>query len=274
MNAIMPQRLFAGKITDRIIAEKQGTIGWLTFNQPEKRNAVSVDMWEAIPVVLDAFESDPEIRVIVFKGAGGKAFVSGADISQFDAMRSGDGAVSHYEQVAERAQVRIYECDTPTIAMINGFCIGGGVNIALCCDLRITALDGRFGVPAVRLGLGYRLAALLRLVNTIGHAKARELFFTARQIGAEAAQQIGLVHAAVPEGELLPTVLEYCTTIADNAPLTIRASKRMMRAFLHPHPGVDMDAAGRWIRECFDSEDYAEGRRAFMEKRRPVFKGR
>lgn len=267
-------RLFEGAITGRIIAEKQGSVGWLTFNQPEKRNAVSVDMWEAIPTVLDAFEDDPEIRVIVLTGAGGEAFVSGADISQFEQHRSGQQAVGAYEEVAEAAQMRIYNCDKPTIAMIHGWCLGGGANIALCCDLRLSGASGRFGIPAARVGLGYRLTAIQNLVNTVGQAKARELFFTARQILADEAQAIGLVQRVVPDEELAALVSDYCNTISANAPLTIRAGKRMMRELLKPGDELDVAVCTAWLRECFDSQDYIEGRRAFMEKRKPAFQGR
>lgn len=267
-------RLLEGEITDRMIAEKQGTTGWLTFNQPEKRNAVSVDMWEAIPIVLDAFEEDPEIRVIVLTGAGGQAFVSGADISQFEQHRAGQQAVGAYEEVAEAAQMRIYNCDKPTIAMIHGWCLGGGANIALCCDLRLSGTSGRFGIPAARVGLGYRLTAIQNLVNTVGHAKARELFFTARQILADEAEAIGFVQKVVPDEELAALVSEHCATISANAPLTIRAGKRMMRELLRPGDELDVAVCTAWLRECFDSQDYIEGRRAFMEKRKPVFQGR
>lgn len=267
-------RLLEGVITDKIVAEKRGPVGWLTFNQPQKRNAVSVDMWEAVPVVLDAFESDPEIRVIVLKGAGDQAFVSGADISQFDQHRAERGAVNYYEEIAEGAQMRIHACDKPTIAMIRGYCLGGGVNIALCCDLRIAGASGRFGIPAARVGLGYRLSAMANLVDTVGQAKARELFFTARQMPADAALAANLVHAVVPDAELDAVVGDYCATIAANAPLTIMAGKRMMRELLKPGPNVDVAACKNWLRACFDSEDYIEGRHAFMEKRRPVFHGR
>lgn len=267
-------RLLEGAITNKIIAEKRGNVGWLTFNQPEKRNAVSVDMWEAVPVVLDAFESDPDIRVIALKGAGDQAFVSGADISQFDQHRAERGAVNYYEEIAEGAQLRIYACDKPTIAMIRGYCLGGGVNIALSCDLRISGSSGRFGIPAARVGLGYRLSAMTNLVNTVGHAKAREMFFTARQMPAEAALDANLVHAVVPDADLSAAVADLCDTIAANAPLTIAAGKRMMRELLKPGAEVDVAASKSWLRTCFDSEDYIEGRRAFMEKRKPVFQGR
>lgn len=269
-----PVRLLQGVITDRMIAEKDGAVGWLTFNQPEKRNAVSLDMWAAVPNVIDAFEADPDIRVIALKGAGDQAFVSGADISQFEQHRAGNQAVGAYEEVAEAAQLRIYDCDKPTVAMIRGWCLGGGVNIALCCDLRLAGASGRFGIPAARVGLGYRLSAMTNLVNTVGHAVARELFFTARQFPAAEALTAGLVHSVVPDDQLEALVAERCSAIAANAPLTIAAGKRMMRELLKPGAGVDVAACQSWLRACFDSQDYIEGRRAFMEKRKPVFHGR
>jgi enoyl-CoA hydratase/carnithine racemase len=262
----------AGTLTERLIAETQGPIGWLTFNNPARRNAVSIDMWEAIPKALDRFEQDPEIRVIVLKGEGDKAFVSGADVSQYEKQRSTAEGIQHYEEIAGRVQERFQGCDKVVIAMIRGYCLGAGVNIALCCDLRIAAEDARLGIPAARLGLGYRASSLKNLVDTVGPAHAREVLVTGRHFDAGEAQHMGLVHRVAKVAELESLTLEYCAMISENAPLTIRASKRIVRELLKiPY---DAKACASLVKECFESQDYIEGRRAFMEKRKPVFQGK
>jgi enoyl-CoA hydratase/carnithine racemase len=264
----------AGEMTERLIVEKQGPIGWLVFNNPERRNAISVDMWEGIPQALDRFEADPAIRAIVLAGAGDKAFVSGADISQFDQARADSAGVQRYEEIAEGAQLRLQQFDRPVLAMIRGFCLGGGLNIALACDLRIAADDARLGIPAARIGLGYRASSTKNLVDTIGPANAREILLTARQLTAGEALAMGLVNRVVPAAELLDAVLDYCGMFADNAPLTMRTAKRIIRELLKSHVGVDVAACRAYVQECFESADYAEGRRAFKEKRRPIFSGK
>ena len=258
--------------TERLVGRKEGAIGWLLFNNPERRNAVSIDMWEAIPKVLDEFARDREIRLVVLTGAGDKAFVSGADISQFEKQRSSADAVQHYEELAETAQARLQAFDKPVLAMIRGYCLGGGLNIANICDLRIAADDARFGIPAAKMGLGYRASSMRNLVDVVGAAFAREIMITARQFSAAEALHMGLVHKVVPVGELEKATREYCDMIAGNAPLTMCAAKRIIREVTKN----DYDAAACrvWVKECFESEDYAEGRKAFMEKRKPVFKGR
>ena len=244
----------------------------MIFNNPERRNAVSLDMWQAIPEVLGAFGADDAIRVVVLAGAGDKAFVSGADISQFEKERSSAETVAHYDEIGEKAQTRLKNFDKPVIAMIRGYCIGGGLNIANLCDLRIAADDARFGIPAAKMGLGYKASSMKHLVDIVGAAFAREIMITARQFSAEEAKLMGLVHKVVPVAELEKTTREYCDMIAANAPLTMRAAKRIIREVVTN----DYDAAAcqAWVKECFDSDDYREGRRAFMEKRKPVFKGR
>jgi enoyl-CoA hydratase/carnithine racemase len=264
----------SGALTGRIVAEKQGPIGWLTFNNPARRNAVSIDMWEAIPKVLDRFEADAEVRVVVLKGDGDKAFVSGADVSQYEKQRSTAEGIQYYEEIAGRVQERLQNCDKVTIAMIRGYCLGAGVNIALNCDLRLAAEDARLGIPAAKLGLGYRASSLKNLIDTVGPAYAREVLLTGRHFRADEAKAMGLVHRVVPVAELEALVLEYCTMISENAPLTIRASKRIVRELLKAHPAFDAQACAALVKQCFDSQDYIEGRRAFMEKRKPVFQGK
>jgi enoyl-CoA hydratase len=265
----------AGTLTERLIAEKQGAIGWLTFNNPARRNAISIDMWEAIPQVLDAFERDAAVRVVVLRGAGDKAFVSGADVSQYEKDRSSAAGVERYEQIAEAAQERLYNFDKPTVAMIRGYCLGAGINIALSCDLRIAADDARLGVPAAKIGLGYRLSSTKNLVDTVGHANAREMLITARQFDAEEARAMGLVHRVVPVAGLEALIAEYGAMMAANAPLTMRNSKRIIREILRSgDASLDAAACAALVKECFESQDYIEGRRAFMEKRKPVFQGK
>jgi enoyl-CoA hydratase/carnithine racemase len=258
-------------LTERIISRKEGAVGWLIFNNPERRNAVSVDMWEAIPSVLAKFEIDSEVRIVVLAGAGDKAFVSGADISQFEKQRSGPEAVQRYEEIAEAAQARLQACDKPVLAMIRGYCLGAGLNIANLCDLRIAAEDARFGIPAAKMGLGYRASSMTNLVDTVGAPYAREIMITGRQFTAAEAREMGLVHRVVENNLLEKTVREYCDMISANAPLTMRTAKRMIRELLTKD--YDTALCRSWVNECFDSADYAEGRKAFMEKRKPVFKG-
>jgi enoyl-CoA hydratase len=266
--------LAAGALSERIVAEKQGPIGWLTFNNPARRNAISIDMWEAMPKALDRFEQDPEVRVIVLKGEGDKAFVSGADVSQYEKQRSSAEGIQYYEEIAGRVTERLQSCDKVIIAMIRGYCLGAGVNIALCCDLRIAAEDARLGIPAAKLGLGYRASSLKNLVDIVGAAYAREVLITGRHFSAGEAKTMGLVHRVAPVAELESLVLEYCAMISENAPLTIRASKRIIREVLKSSATYDAETCAALVKQCFDSQDYIEGRRAFMEKRKPVFQGK
>lgn len=258
----------------RIEARRQGAIGWLVFDNPARRNAVSLGMWESISRVLDEFGSDPSVRVVILAGAGDKAFVSGADISQFESQRSGPQAVQKYEEIAEHAQQRLQLFDKPTVAMIRGYCLGAGVNIANVCDLRIAAEDARFGIPAARMGLGYRVSSTHNLVQVVGAASAREMLLTARQFSAAEARAMGLVHHVVGVSELESFTQQICQNIAGNAPLTMRTAKRIIRELVRLPKDFDAAQARAWVQECFDSADYVEGRKAFMEKRKPLFTGK
>jgi enoyl-CoA hydratase len=259
--------------TQNMLAEVDGAIGWVTFNKPARRNAVSLDMWAAIPEILDKFEKDPAVRVIVLKGAGDQAFVSGADISEFEQQRASSAGNENYDRVSDEASRRLINCSKPTIAMINGWCIGGGLAIALECDLRIASDASRFGIPAARLGLGYGAPGVKKLMEVVGPSFTKEIFFTARHFNAAEALAMGLVNRVLPVADLLSYTRRYCATIADNAPMTMHALKRTVGELLKG-PAGDFSLSDSLVKACFESEDYIEGRRAFMEKRRPAFRGR
>jgi len=260
--------------TERVKAWTDGAVLHVRFNNPAKHNALSIDMWEAVPPLLEKAAKDVNVRMVVFSGEGEKAFVSGADISQFEDVRSAKEAVKRYEVIAEAALQGIAEFGKPTLACIRGYCIGGGLNVAISCDLRIASSDSVFSVPATRLGLGYRFSALKNLTDLVGPGLAKDIFFTARRIDAEEALRIGLV-SRVAHAIALPKLLdEYVQAIAAGAPLTIKAGKRIIREVLKAPADIDTELCRRLILDCFESEDYAEGRRAFMEKRKPVFKGK
>ncbi|MGH7779904.1 MAG: enoyl-CoA hydratase [Candidatus Binataceae bacterium] len=259
--------------TQKLIGKKDAPIGWLIFNNPERRNAVSTEMWEAIPRVLSGFEADPDVRVVVMTGAGEKAFVSGADISQFEDQRANREANERYSSRSGAGTAALASLKKPSIAMIRGFCLGGGLAVALSCDLRICSDDARFGIPAARLGLGYGFEGVRRLVDIVGPAYTNEILFTGRQFDAQEALRMGLVNRVVAAAELEETLRGYARTIGENAPLTIRAAKMAVREALKDPARRKLEALEGAVAACFESTDYAEGR-AFMEKRKPKFLGR
>jgi enoyl-CoA hydratase/carnithine racemase len=260
--------------TDKMLAQKDGPIGWMTFNNPARRNAMSLEMWQAIGVILEDFENDPNIRVVVMKGAGDKAFVSGADISQFEKVRHNAESTATYSAASDGAREKMANLQKPLIAMIQGFCMGGGLAVAMSADFRIATPDSQFGIPAGRLGIAYGFDGLRNLVSLVGPAMARSIMFTARRFGAEEALRIGLIEHMVPAENLESTVREYAGMIAENAPLSIRASKQTIKQILLDESQRDMKFVAQMGREAADSADFAEGRKAFMEKRKPVFTGR
>lgn len=261
--------------TEKLLLQKDGPIGWITFNQPEKRNAVSQEMWQAMPEYVADLASDPAIRVVILRGAGEAAFVAGADISQFKDRRRNAADEEEYRRISGAGSESLARLGKPLVAMIHGFCIGGGVSIAITCDLRLAADDARFGIPAARLGLGYHYRGMEKLMSLIGPAYTKELFFTARtDFSAQDALRMGLVNQVVPKADLERFTRDYALTMSRNAPLTLRSAKASVEQLLRPEDRRDYALLDKLIKDCFDSQDYQEGVKAFSEKRRPQFQGR
>ena len=260
--------------TEKMIAEKADGIGWMTFNNPERRNAIGFAMREAILEIIEDFENDDDVRVIVMKGAGDKAFVSGSDISEFAELRSTPEQIKIYDDLSSRVNAAYDTIRKPLIAMIRGFCMGGGLGTASQADLRIATSDSVFGVPAARLGLGYPYRNMKRIVDLIGPSRTKEVFFTANRYSAAQALSMGLINKVVEPDELEDAVAELAATIAENAPLTVKMAKIIIGESVKPESQRDLDACQAAVDMCMNSEDYKEGRTAFMEKRKPEFKGR
>ena len=260
--------------TTKIIAEVEAGIGWLRINQPERRNAISLQMWQGLADACAEFEADDTVRVVVIHGVGGRSFAAGADISEFEQQRADAQQKQRYGEVAARAHDAMEHISKPLIAMIQGYCVGGGLGLALHADVRIAAEDARFAIPAARLGLGYEYAGLAALARLVGPSVAKDVLFSARHLDAPEALRVGLVNAVHPVGELEARVRDYAATIVGNAPLTIRAAKAAMRVFERYADSDEAAAVDQLVDRCFDSDDYREGRRAFMEKRTPRFEGR
>ena len=261
--------------TEKLLLQKDGPIGWITFNQPEKRNAVSQEMWQAMPEYVADLAADPAIRVVILRGAGETAFVAGADISQFKDRRRNAADEEEYRRISGAGSESLARLGKPLVAMIHGFCIGGGVSIAITCDLRIAADDARFGIPAARLGLGYHYKGMEKLMSLIGPSYTKELFFTARtDFTAQDALRMGLVNQVVPRADLERFTRDYALTMSRNAPLTQRSAKASVEQLLKPEAQRDYALLDKLIKDCFDSQDYQEGVKAFSEKRRPQFQGR
>ena len=260
--------------TEKVAARREGRVGWVVLNNPARHNALSLEMWRGVADAMARFAGDDEVRVVVMTGAGGKAFASGADISEFERHRADAEAEKEYNRVSAAAQDSLARFEKPLIAMIRGYCIGGGLSVALQADIRIASDDARFAIPAARLGLGYGFGGMRVLTALVGPAKAREIMFTARRFDAAEALRIGLVNRVVGAAALEDAARGMADAIAANAPLTVRAAKAAIGEALKDPADRDIAAVDAMIRACFDSADYAEGRRAFMEKRKPRFAGR
>jgi enoyl-CoA hydratase/carnithine racemase len=268
------------KTTDKSYAESkilqsaEDGVGVITFNNPEKRNAMSLDMWEGVGQALIDLRDDPEVRVVILVGAGDKAFVSGADISQFEKNRHNAQASEEYSKRSAAQRALLADYPKPTIACIRGFCLGGGMQVAMMSDIRIAAANSQFGIPAAKLGIAYSYDGLKNLVSLVGPSWARLLMYTGMRIDSAEAARIGLVDRVVPDADLWSATLDIARTISGNAPLAIKAAKITIAQVLKDPDQRDMDAVKAIGTACMDSGDFREGRQAFMEKRKPRFTGR
>ncbi|MEM7001251.1 MAG: enoyl-CoA hydratase [Pseudomonadota bacterium] len=260
--------------TERMLARIENGIGWMIFNNPARHNALSLEMWQGIGDILEHFNSNDEVRVVVMRGAGGKAFVSGADISEFDSQRANAEQRRSYGRISARASTWLAQLEKPLIALIEGYCIGGGLATALSADIRFATPDSKFGIPAAKLGLGYEYEGLAKLCRVVGPSRARDIMFSARFMEADAALDMGLVNFIEPRESIEATCLEYAARIAGNAPLTVRAAKAAINAWENGAAQEDVQRVREMVDICFNSEDYKEGRKAFAEKRPPEFKAR
>jgi enoyl-CoA hydratase/carnithine racemase len=262
--------------TGRIVADVHDGIGWITFNHAQRRNAMSLDMWDGLGLAAEAFQRDPSVRAVVMRGAGGQAFVSGADISEFEAHRANASQKRSYDEVAARGHAGLANLDKPLIALIEGFCVGGGLAIALAADVRFATAGSRLAIPAARLGLGYDYRGLAALARLVGPSVAKDMLFSGRFIEAEEALRLGLVNFVVDAAQVEARVRDYAARVAANAPLTVRAAKAAVRLFeqgVGAADAAELAAVDTLVMRCFDSQDYEEGRRAFLDKRTPRFQG-
>ncbi len=257
-----------------MLARTEDGVGWMIFNNPARHNALSLEMWQGIGDILEAWATDDAVRVVVMRGAGGKAFVSGADISEFEARRANAVQKEEYDRVSGRANRWLATFEKPMLALIEGYCVGGGLATALAADIRFATPDSRFGIPAAKLGLGYDYPGLARLARLVGPSRARDILFSARLMDAAEATNMGLVNFIAERDAIEAETVAYARTVAANAPLTIKATKAALNAWEDGANDADLERVRQLVDDCFDSEDYQEGRSAFMAKRPPRFKGK
>jgi len=253
--------------------ERRGAVGWIVFNQPAKRNAINDAMWRGIAPAMAQFDADPEVRCVAFRGAGTEAFASGADISEFEQIRAQKSSVAEYDDLLDQVLHSIQDSRKPSVAMIYGFCMGGGLEVALACDLRYCGQSAQFGIPAAKLGLAYNVEGHKRLIETVGHARAREIMYLGRRYSADEGLAMGLVNRVYADAELETEVARIVTQLSENAPLSIANSKTIIEEYAKSTGAPDQAIMAASIDRCAKSGDYQEGRRAFMEKRKPLFKG-
>jgi enoyl-CoA hydratase/carnithine racemase len=258
----------------KILQSVAGGVGVITFNNPEKRNAMSLEMWEGLGHALTELRDNPDVRVVIMVGAGDKAFVSGADISQFEKTRHNAEASEEYSKRSAAQRALLADYPKPTIACIRGFCLGGGMQVAMLADIRFASDNSQFGIPTAKLGIAYGYDGLRHLVSLVGPSWARLIMYTGMRIDAAEGLRIGLVDRVLPDTELWGATMEIATTISGNAPLAIKAAKLTIAQVLKDPGQRDMDAIKAIGTACMDSEDFREGRRAFMEKRKPKFSGK
>jgi len=259
---------------EQVIVEREPPLGWCVINRPEAHNALNAQVWRALTEVISELTRDPAVRVIILRGAGDRAFIAGADITEFPAIRGNAEMTAAYDQLAARAWLAVHNAPQPVIAMINGLCFGGGVSVALACDLRFAADHARFAVPAARLGLSYPMeGGVERLVQVVGPTHAADILLSARTLNAEEALQIGLVNRVVPRADLQRHTRDYALAMAEGAPLTLAAHKRAIQESLRPPSERDTAGLREAMQRCFNSADYQEGVAAFLAKRKPRFEG-
>jgi enoyl-CoA hydratase/carnithine racemase len=260
--------------TEQMIAYVEDGVGWIVYNNPEKHNAMTADMISAVGRICEAFGADPAVRVVVMRGAGERAFISGADIGQLDSGDIGSPR-PRSEQVGDNAgSLRFVSLEKPVIAMIHGWCLGGGIMVALAADIRICADDAQFGVPAAKLGVGYPYEATAQLVALVGPGQASEIMYSGRRIDSVEAERIGLVNRSVPKHELESAVRSLAADIVKNAPLSHIAHKRSIVTAVRGSGAEARASIDDAIATAWRSEDCAEGRRSFLERRAPVFNGK
>lgn len=258
-----------------VVVRREPPLAWIIINRPTAHNALNASVWRDLPEVVNRLDADPDVRVLIVRGAGDRAFIAGADITEFQSMRADSQMTASYDRLTAEAWSAMGGADKPVIAMINGLCYGGGVSIACACDLRFAADHARFAIPATRLGLSYPMeGGITRLVQIVGPGHAADLLLSAQPIDAQEAWRIGLVNKVVAASELEARTTDYARTLAEGAPLTLAAHKRAIQECLRAPETRDAAKLAEAMRRCFDSADYQEGIAAFMEKRKPRFQGR